>query len=138
VKTMALLMAALTLSPAVRAEEGPGGYEMTTYYVGFLYKGPNWTAESTPETQKLQEAHLANIMRMAKEGKLLVAGPFTDNGDLRGLYIFKVGSAEEAKALTATDPAIQAGRLRFELHPWYAAKNISVSATAPKADAPPK
>jgi uncharacterized protein YciI len=103
---------------------------MTTYYVGFLYKGPKWTAESTPETQKLQQAHLDNIQRMHKEGKLLVAGPFLDNGDLRGLYIFKVATIEEAKAFGDTDPAIQAGRLRLELHPWYAARNITVTATA--------
>jgi uncharacterized protein YciI len=111
-------------------DTGPGGYEMTTYYVGFLYKGPKWTPEQTPETQNLQQAHLDNILRMAKEGKLLVAGPFLDNGDLRGLYIFKVATMEEAKAFGDTDPAIQAGRLRLELHPWYAARNITVSATA--------
>ncbi len=103
---------------------------MTTYYVGFLYKGSSWTRESTPETEKLQEAHLANILRMQKEGKLLVAGPFLDGGDLRGLYIFRVGSAEEAQALVATDPAVAAGRLRFELHPWYSAKNITVAASS--------
>ena len=112
---------------------GPGGYEMTTYYVGFLYRGAKWTPEETAETRRLQEAHMANIRRMGAEGKLVVAGPFADNGDLRGLYVFRVGSAEEAKALVASDPAVQAGRLRFELHPWYAAKNITV--TPRKAEA---
>jgi uncharacterized protein YciI len=114
-------------------EIGPGGYEMATYYVGFLRKGPSWSGDDTPENRKLQEAHLANILRMTGEGKLLVAGPFLDGGDLRGLYVFKVGTAEEAKALVATDPAVAAGHLSFELHPWYAAKNISVTAKAPKA-----
>jgi hypothetical protein len=38
---------------------------------------------------------------------------------LRGIYIFDVRTLEEAQALTATDPAIQAGRLEMELHPWY-------------------
>ncbi|HTO76427.1 MAG TPA: YciI family protein [Thermoanaerobaculia bacterium] len=109
-------------------EIGPGGYEMTTYFVGFLRKGPSWSGDDTPENRKLQEAHLANILRMTGEGKLLVAGPFLDGGDLRGLYVFKVGTAEEAKALVATDPAVAAGHLSFELHPWYAAKNISVTA----------
>ena len=110
---------------------GPGGYEMTTYYVGFLYRGAKWTPEETAETRRLQEAHMANIRRMGAEGKLVVAGPFADNGDLRGLYVFRVGSAEEAKALVASDPAVQAGRLRFEIHPWYAAKNITVTPRKP-------
>ena len=118
---------------AAREERGvgPGGYEMTTYYVGFLYRGAKWTPEETAETRRLQEAHMANIRRMGAEGKLVVAGPFADNGDLRGLYVFRVGSAEEAKALVASDPAVQAGRLRFEIHPWYAAKNITVTPRKP-------
>ena len=114
-------------APAKASEAGPGGYEMTTYYVGFLYRGPKWTPEQTPETRKLQEAHMANILKMGAEGKLVIAGPFTDDGELRGLYVFRVASAEEAKALVESDPAVQAGRLRFELHPWYAAKNITVT-----------
>ena len=121
--------------PAAREERGvgPGGYEMTTYYVGFLYRGPNWTPEETAETRRLQEAHMANIVKMGAQGKLVIAGPFADNGDLRGLYVFRAASAEEAKALVESDPLVQAGRLRFELHPWYAAKNITV--TPRKAEA---
>jgi uncharacterized protein YciI len=130
-KVIASVLAILFLvSAAVSAEEphvGPGGYEMTTYYVGFLYRGAKWTPEETPETRKLQEEHMANIQRMAAAGKLVIAGPFTDNGDLRGLYLFRVATPEEAKALVESDPAVQAGRLRFELHPWYAAKNITVT-----------
>jgi uncharacterized protein YciI len=56
---------------------------------------------------------------MAKEGKLAIAGPFLDRGELRGMYIFNVESVAEAEALTKTDPAIQAGALVMELHPWY-------------------
>ena len=107
---------------------GPGGFEMTTYYVGFLHKGPNWAPQETPETQAIQQAHLANIQKMAEAGKLLVAGPFLDDGELRGLYVFRVGSMAEAQALAATDPAVKAGRLRLEFHPWFAAKNITVTA----------
>jgi uncharacterized protein YciI len=111
---------------------GPMGYEMTTYYVGLLYRGPSWSPEETPERARIQEAHLANIRRLADEGKLLLAGPFSDGGELRGLFVFQVGSLEEAKALCDTDPAVQAGRLRVELHPWYSAKGISVPKPAPK------
>jgi hypothetical protein len=48
------------------------------------------------------------------------------------LYVFKVGSMEEAEELVRTDPAVQSGRLRFELHPWFAAKNIVVTPHAVK------
>jgi hypothetical protein len=42
-----------------------------------------------------------------------------DGGVIRGIYIFNVSTIEEARQLTATDPAIKAGRLVMELHPWY-------------------
>jgi uncharacterized protein len=93
-------------------------FKQATYYFGFLKHGPKWTAERTPETDKLQAAHMANINAMAKTGKLVIAGPFENGGDYAGVYVFKVGSLDEAKALAESDPAIRAGRLIAELHPW--------------------
>jgi uncharacterized protein len=136
--TIAFLLASETLAqtakePPKMPDVGPGGFEMTTYYVGFLYRGSKWTPEETPETKKLQQAHMANIQKMAGEGKLLLAGPFLDGGDLRGIYVFRVATMAEAQELAATDPAVAAGRLRMEFHPWYAAKNITVSARKEEA-----
>jgi uncharacterized protein YciI len=131
--TIAAMSGALDLRAA---DTGPGGYEMTTYYVGFLLRGPKWTSERTPETDRIQAAHLANIQKLAQEGKLLLAGPFTDDGDLRGMFVFRVGSLDEAKALAGTDPAVQAGRLKIELHPWYSAKGIHVDPPSAGAKAP--
>jgi uncharacterized protein YciI len=96
--------------------------KMATYYFGFLKHGPKWTAEKTPETEKLQAAHMANINAMAKTGKLVIAGPFENGGDYAGVYIFKVGSIDEAKTLAESDPAIKAGRLVAEVHPWMVAE----------------
>jgi len=69
---------------------------------------------------------MANIRKMAAAGKLLLAGPFSDDGKLRGMFVFQVGSLEAAKALTDGDPAVQAGRLVAEIHPWFSAKGIRV------------
>jgi len=121
---------------AGRAGEGEHPrYEMTTYYVGFLYKGPSWTPEVTAETQKIQEGHIANIERLAAEGKIVLAGPFSDGGDLRGMFVYKVASVEEARTLAETDPAVKAGRLRIEIHPWYSAKGIRVDPENPEPKA---
>jgi uncharacterized protein YciI len=91
---------------------------MKTYVMAFLKAGPNRN-RPRDEAAKLQAAHRANINRLAAEGKLVLAGPFADDGDLRGIYIFDVATVAEAEALTKTDPAIQAGQLVMELHPWY-------------------
>ncbi|RMF63564.1 MAG: hypothetical protein D6743_10570 [Calditrichaeota bacterium] len=91
---------------------------MHRYVLAFLKAGPN-RDQNAEEAERLQRAHLDNINRLADAGKLVVAGPFLDDGDLRGIYIFNVATVEEARELTATDPAIRAGRLVMELHPWY-------------------
>lgn len=100
--------------------------EMRTYVVGFLNKGPKWTAEATEETRKIHEGHMANIKTMAAAGKLILAGPFSDDGKLRGMFVFDLTSLEEAKALVEKDPAVKAGRLVVELHSWYSAKGITI------------
>ncbi len=97
---------------------GADEYGMRKYVLAFLKAGPNRDQDSITAA-KLQQAHMENIQRFADEGKLTLAGPFLDDGNLRGIYIFDVESIEEAKKLTETDPAIQAGRLIMELHPWY-------------------
>jgi uncharacterized protein len=96
---------------------------MKTYVMALLKAGPNRN-RPREEAQKLQAAHRANINRLAAAGKLVLAGPFADDGELRGIYVFDVATVPEAEALTKTDPAIQAGQLVMELHPWYATAGL--------------
>lgn len=103
---------------ALAAECGADEYGMHQYVIAFLKRGPNRDQDSLTAA-KLQTAHMENIGRLAEAGKLVLAGPFFGDGDLRGIYIFDVKTIEEAKALTETDPAIQAGSLVMELHQWY-------------------
>lgn len=104
--------------PELAKELGADEYGMKRYVIAFLKRGPN-QSQSKEEAERLQRAHLDNIGKLAEQGKLVVAGPFLDNTEIRGIYIFNVTTIEEAEALTKTDPAIQAGRLVMELHPWY-------------------
>jgi uncharacterized protein YciI len=96
----------------------------TTAFLAFLTRGDKWTPEKTPETEAIQKAHLANIQKLADMKKLVVAGPFGDNGTLRGIFVFKVDSIDEARSLAATDPAVQAGRLALQIHPWVVPEGI--------------
>lgn len=98
--------------------------KMTIAYLAFLVRGDKWTPEKTPATEAIQKAHLENIQRLADLKKLVVAGPFGDNGRLRGIFVFRVESLEEAKSLAATDPAVQAGRLALEIHSWVVPEGI--------------
>jgi uncharacterized protein len=109
-----------------KAETKPPRFDNEVYQFGMLTRGPKWTAENTPEIQKIQEGHMANINKMAQAGKLFAAGPILDNGDLRGIFVFRAASIEEAKALAAEDPAIKAERLKLEILPWFGSKGIGV------------
>lgn len=95
-----------------------------TAYLAFLVRGEKWTAEKTPATEALQKAHLANVEKLAQTKKLVVAGPFGDDGTLRGIFVFRVDSIEEARSLANTDPAVQAGRLVVQIHPWIVPEGI--------------
>lgn len=104
--------------PALAARLGADELGMHPYVMALLKAGPN-RDQPPAEAQALMAAHLANIERMAAAGTLVLAGPFLDDSELAGVYVFDVRTVEEAAALTATDPAIKAGRLVMELHPWY-------------------
>lgn len=107
-----------TFNPEKAKKYGADKYGMKKYVIAFLKKGPN--REKDPaKANALQKAHMDNINKMAEEGKLIMAGPFFGEGDLRGLYIFNVRSIEEAQELTQSDPAIQSGSLIMELKEWY-------------------
>ena len=98
--------------------------KLVPMYFAFLTRGEKWTPEKTPATEEIQKGHMANINRLAQMKKLIAAGPFGDDGRLRGIFVFRVASLDEAKALTATDPAVQAGRLAMELHTWMVPDGI--------------
>ncbi len=100
-------------------------YDMKTYYMVFLKKGPNRDQDSVT-TAKIQEGHLANIGRLAELGKIAIAGPFLDDGDVRGIFIMDCSSKEEADSLCQTDPAVKAGRLKAEVRPWMSARGAKL------------
>jgi len=116
---------ATTFDSTLAQQLGADDYGMKKYVMAFLKAGPNRSQDDSTAAA-LQQAHLKNIMRLAEEGKLVLAGPFMDRDSVRGIYLFDVESIEEAQQLTATDPAIKAGRLRMELHPWYGSAAVGM------------
>ena len=98
------------------------GYEMKQYFFVMLLEGKNRTQDSTTAA-KIQEGHIANINRLAGLGKIMVAGPFGDRGNWKGLFIFDAASKEEVEGLLKTDPAVSSGRLDYDIRPWWTAKN---------------
>ncbi|CAN5607581.1 hypothetical protein BH11BAC5_BH11BAC5_30690 [soil metagenome] len=90
------------------------------YFFVMLTTGSNRIHDSATAA-KIQEGHMANINRLYYDGKLKVAGPFGDDGNWRGIFIFDCKTKEEVEDLLKTDPAIASGRLAYEVHPWWTA-----------------
>ena len=97
---------------------GADDYGMKKYVLVLLKTGPAEISDKA-EIDKHFAGHMANIGRLAAEGKLVLAGPIGRKEKYRGLFVFEVADIEEAKTLTATDPAIQAGLLEPEFMPYY-------------------
>ena len=59
---------------------------------------------------------------MYNDGFTCATGPLGSDGEIRGIIIFKTGTIEEAEKLAKSDPAVIAGRLTVEIHPWWGMK----------------
>ena len=98
---------------------------MKTYVLAILKTGPNDTSVKGDERKNAFEGHMANIGRLADEGKLAVAGPFGKNDKtFRGLFIFNVATIEDAQKLAETDPAIKAGIFVVDYIPWFGSASL--------------
>src|SRR5690242_15544350 len=102
-------------SDGVSVKIGDSTYVIKQYFFVMLSAGPNRSQDSITAA-KIQDAHLNNISRLAKIGKLVIAGPFGDQGNWQGVFIFNCKTKEETEELLRTDPAVAAGRLKYEIH----------------------
>lgn len=100
------------------AELGADEYGMRSYVFVVLKTGP---AKITDDARRNEifAGHFSNMSRLAQEGKLVLAGPFVEGGEKRGMYIFNATTIEEAKIIVQTDPAVAAGIFTPEFTLFY-------------------
>jgi uncharacterized protein YciI len=99
---------------------GADNYGMKAYTIVMLTTG-SAKIEDKAKMSELMKGHMENIGKLAKEGKVVVAGPFSGKNqrDYRGMFIFNTKSKEEAESWVKTDPAVAAGVFNYEIFPWY-------------------
>ena len=93
--------------------------KLSRFQMVIFTKGAKWATTSNEERGRIFKQHLENSLALYEDGKLAIAGPFGDDTDLVGIFVFRTGSAEDAKMWTNTDPAVAAGLLKPEMHPWW-------------------
>lgn len=97
---------------------GADDYGMRQYVLVILKTGPK-KLPAGKERDEMFKGHMANIQRLAKEGKLALAGPLDGKDGWRGLFIMSVKTIDEARKLTETDPVIKEGEMVAEYHTYY-------------------
>ncbi len=77
------------------------------------------TTFRTPQFQpSVIDAHYAFLDRLRAEGRLELAGPFTDKSG--GAYLIRAASLEEAKALAFSDPVHTSKSSIVTVYEWNA------------------
>ena len=104
---------------------GGDEFGMKHYVLVILKTGPKDSAFKGKERDDIFAGHMANIGRLADDGKLAVAGPFEKNEKgYRGLYIFNVTTLAEAQKIVETDPAVKSGILMPDMTLWYGSASL--------------
>ena len=128
----AILTSSLFAAEPAKNSESRAGYDaalarrvgadergMRSYVMVILKTGPKHMPEGA-DREAMFAGHFANIEKLAKVGKLVVAGPFEKDGsDWRGLFVFAVATIDEARKLVESDPVVRNGEMVPEFHEWY-------------------
>jgi len=85
-------------------------------YVQLSFPGPNWIPGKPIYEQNLME-HAKYQERLLEQGKLVLAGPFSDSSG--GLTVLKVETENEARAIMEKDPAVIDGVFKAHVRPWH-------------------
>ncbi|HMQ07966.1 MAG TPA: YciI family protein [Saprospiraceae bacterium] len=90
------------------------------WYVLVILKTGQTVVEDANHRNQYFSGHMSAISGMAKEGKLIIAGPLGANeNQYRGIYILTAGSVEEAQEWLQADPAIKDGVFDVDIIRWY-------------------
>jgi uncharacterized protein YciI len=119
-----LILAGLALGISATAQET--AHEATSvYYVVFLRPDPARKPLAKEEGERIQNAHMANIFKMAEDGYLAAAGPFeNDPPPISGVFVMKAKSIDEARRMAGEDPTVREHRNLIDIHAWRAPAGI--------------
>jgi uncharacterized protein YciI len=106
-------------------------------YVVFLRPDPGRKPLAPQDRHRIQDAHMANIQKMADEGVLVAAGPMDDTPvSISGIFVFKAPSLSEARRIAALDPTVVEGRNTVDVHPWWGPPGIGAAYSKWKRENP--
>jgi uncharacterized protein YciI len=81
----------------------------------FLNTNPNKPELPKEQVDSIMAGHMANINRLAEEGKLIAAGPFYGGG---GIFVLSTASTDSGRSWLKSDPGVRANRWIIEMIPY--------------------
>jgi len=102
--------------------------KMLRYPVALIKKNRNGPALSEEKAAETRAQHEESVKRLRVEGKLAVAGPFQQGGDLLGVFIYQQMPKDEARRLTEGDPLVSTGAATFEMYEWLCEEKVMPAA----------
>lgn len=115
-----LCLCAITESTTAQTPEPakPKQFIYVLRLVPRLHADTAWTKEDEAAIGR----HLANFKEAIKRGQLILAGRTTEPGDKTfGIAIFEAKDEAAARTFMESDPAVVAGLMTAELHPFAVA-----------------
>jgi uncharacterized protein YciI len=104
--------------PAQTAEAKPKQFIYVLRLVPRLYLDANWTKEDEMALSR----HFARFKHAIETGELILAGRTSESGDKTfGIAIFEANDETAARKFMESDPAVVAGLMTAELHPFSVA-----------------
>ena len=96
---------------------------MELRHVIFHSPGPKWKNgyDFREQEEEIVVEHVNHYRKLFEQGNLLLGGPYTDV-DSGGMMVGDGEiSRQELEEFAASDPAVKAGLLKFEVKTWYVA-----------------
>lgn len=87
------------------------------YTVVVLRKGERYDETNTQEF--LMTQHVPYLFTLRLKGILNITVAASETTDIKGIAIYNLTDAEQVKQLTENDPAIQAGKLCYDIMPCF-------------------
>jgi uncharacterized protein YciI len=112
------LVVSASLAQDLKPEAKPKQFIYVLRLVPRLHSDAAWTKED----EAVIARHLARFRQAVEKGELILAGRTKEPGDKTfGIAIFEAADEVAARAFMESDPAVVAGLMTAELHPFAVA-----------------
>ena len=116
--------ASLVLNEPVAEVDTEKGFDInviyetiTNHYFGTVTPRPTFINDATEEENNIMGIHFQYLKERYEKKKLFLAGPILAEGTF-GVSVFVAESLDEANQFLRQDPAVMAGIMKSEVHPF--------------------